>query len=253
MADEFLGKKIFFLYPPPMVRDEMLDILIMNGFEVYVLKDHQRALRVIQKFPESILFINLDTGLKEPGWEQYIHTIQDSKKTNSTEIGIFSSNSEVELIQKYLVTLGIKCGFVPLKVGIKECTKIVMQALHENNARGRRNSIRVSCQTDANATMNYRSIMQTMYYGKIFDISSAGFAALIPDFEEFPSNTMLKEIQLILHGSLVMVDAILMGGRKDNPNVHIFIFDPKMTPYNKLTIHRFIKQCLQRTMDQLPI
>jgi hypothetical protein len=253
MSDEFLGKKVFFLYPPPLIRDEMLDILIMNGFEVYVLKDHQRALRIIQKFPESILFINIDSGLKEPEWEQYIHTIQTAQKTSSTGIGVLSSNSDAAIRHKYVVGLGIKCGFVPLRAGVKESTKLVMQSLHANDARGRRNSIRVTCQSDANATMNYKSPMQSMYYGKISDLSSAGFAAMIPNFEGFSSNTMLKEIQLILHGSLVMVDAIFMGDRKDNPNVHIFIFDPKMTPYNKLTIHRFIKQCLQRTIDQLTV
>ena len=251
MADEFLGKKVFFLYPPSVIQDEMLDMLIMNGFEAYILKDHERAVRVLQRFPDSILFINLDMGLKEPEWEQYIRAIQRSPRTKETRIGIFSYNTDPALMQKYIIDIGVPCGFVHLKVGVKESTKIVMRALYANEARGRRNSIRISCDNDSNAKLNYKSPMQTMYYGKILDISSAGFAAMIPRFTEFTANTMLKEIQLILHGSLLLVDAILMGGRKDNPNVHIFVFYPKMTPFNKLTIHRFIKQSLQRFIDQL--
>jgi hypothetical protein len=254
MADDFLGKKVFFLYPPGVIQDEMLDMLIMNGFESYVLKDHERALRIIQKFPSSILFVNIDMGLKEPEWERYIRAIQTDPRTSSTRIGIFSYNTVPELVQKYLIDVGIPCGFVHLKIGAKESTKIVMQALYVNEARGRRNSIRISCQEDNEATMNYKShASQSMYYGKILDISSAGFAALIRDFPVFPANTMLKEVQLKLHGSLLMVDAILMGGRKDNRDVQIFIFDPKMTPYNKLTIHRYIKQSLQHYIDQLPL
>jgi hypothetical protein len=253
MADEYLGKKVFFLYPPSVIQDEMLDMLIMNGFEAYILKDHERALRILQRFPDSILFINLDAGLKEPEWEQYIRAIQKSPKNKETRVGIFSHNTNPALMEKYIIDIGIPCGFVHLKVGVKESTKIVMQALHANEARGRRNSIRISCSADSNAAMNYKAPSQTMYYGKILDISSAGFAAMIPHFEQFLTNTMLKEVQLILHGSLIMVDAILMGGRKDNPNIHIFVFDPKMTPYNKLTIHRFIKQSLQRFIDQLPV
>jgi hypothetical protein len=253
MDDEFLGKKVFFLYPPPVIQDEMLDMLVMNGFETYVLKDHERALRILQKFSESVLFINLDAAIKEPEWAKYVQKIQCSPKMKGTALGIFSSSNDMLLKQKYLNDLGVQCGFVHLKIGVKESTKIVIQMLDALEARGRRNSIRVSCESDPNAKMNYKSLSQTMYYGKILDLSSAGFAALIPKFNEVAVNTMLKEVQLILRGSLVMVDAILMGNRKDNENVHIFVFDPKMTPYNKLTIHRFIKQSLQRYIDQLSI
>jgi hypothetical protein len=253
MTDDFLGKKVFFLYPPPAIQDEMFDMLVMNGFEAYVLKDHERAIRILQKFPDSIMFINIDVALKEPAWEKYIRRIQETPKIQGVCLGIFSASSNEALKQKYVTDLGVQCGFVHLRMGVKESTKTVMQILYANEARGRRNSIRISCEADPNAKLNYKSIMQTMYYGKILDISSAGFAAVIPKLGEMPANTMLKEIQLILHGSLVMVDAILVGNRKDNPSVRIFVFDPKMTPYNKLTIHRFIRQSLQRYIDQLAI
>jgi hypothetical protein len=37
------GKKIFLLYPHSVIRDEMLDLLIMAGFETYTLLDEQKA------------------------------------------------------------------------------------------------------------------------------------------------------------------------------------------------------------------
>ncbi|GMO42567.1 MAG: hypothetical protein Pg6C_04090 [Treponemataceae bacterium] len=253
MANDFLGKKVFFLYPPAAIQDEMFDALVMNGFETYALKDHERAFRILQKFPESILFINIDSVLKEPAWEKYIKRIRDLPKTQGVGLGIFSSNDNAALKEKYLNEFGIKYGFLQSKMGVKEITKAVMRILYADDARGRRTSIRISCESDPSAKLNYKSLSQNMYYGKILDISSAGFAALIPKLEEMPSNIMLKEIQLILRGAIVMVDAIFVGKREDNPNVRIFIFDTKMTPYNKLTIHRFIKQSLQRSIDQMPI
>jgi hypothetical protein len=86
------------------------------------------------------------------------------------------------------------------------------------------------------------------------DISSAGIAAKIPNFIDLPSNSVLHNIQLKLHGALLMVDGILMGKRRDDKDVWIIIFDPsKMQSDSKLIIHRFIKQCLQKYIDALKV
>ena len=63
------GKKIFLLYPPSVVRDEMIDILIMGGFETYTLLDHKKALHILEKFPGSIMFVNIDEKMGEKEWE----------------------------------------------------------------------------------------------------------------------------------------------------------------------------------------
>ena len=62
------GKKVFLLYHHSVIRDDMLDMLIMAGFETYTLVDEKKAQKLLTKFPDSILFINIDEGLKEKEW-----------------------------------------------------------------------------------------------------------------------------------------------------------------------------------------
>ena len=245
------GKKIFILYPHSVIKDELLDILIMSGFESYVLHDHKRALKLLDKFPDSIMFINIDEGMNEKEWETYVREIQKDPKTEKCRLGILSYNTDQKLMQKYLMEIAVPCGYIQLKLGVKESTRIMLGALEANEARGRRKYIRAFCEEDLTATVNVKS-SSGFYYGKILDISAAGTAAKFDKFDSLPANSVVKEMQLKLRGGLVLTDAVFMGKREDN--VYIFLFDvPKMNPDHKLSIHRFIKYTLQHYMDNLKI
>ena len=251
MEQYTLGKKIFILYPHSVIQDELLDLLIMSGFESYVLHDHKRALKLLEKFSDSIMFINIDEGINEKEWEVYIKSIQENVKTKNCRLGILSYNTDQQLMQKYLMDISVPCGYIQLKLGVKESTKIMLNVLEANEARGQRKYIRAFCSDDLTATVNVKS-SSGFYYGKILDISAAGIAAKFDKFDDLPANTKLKEVQLKLRGGLVLTDAILIGRRDDN--VCIFLFEvPRMNPDHKLIIHRFIKYTLQHYMDNLKI
>ena len=246
------GKKIFLLYPHSVIRDDMLDMLIMAGYETYTLVDEKKARKLLVKFPGSIMFINIDEGLKEKEWETYIRGIQTDPQTEDSRLGIMSYNQDRELMQKYLMELSIPCGYIQLKLGLQESTKIILSALEANEARGRRKCIRAECEDDINATLNYKGDSD-LYHGKILDISSAGVAAKFEKFASLPLNSVLHGVQLKLRGGLVMADMILMGQRRDDRNTYILLFDPKISKENKLIIHRYIKQCLQKYIDALRV
>jgi hypothetical protein len=247
------GKKVFLLYPHSVIHEEMLDILIMSGFETYTLRNHERAVKILERFPGSIMFINIDEGMKEREWETYIRNLQNNPKTAATRLGILSYNQDKALMEKYLMDLSLPCGYIQLKLGIQESTKIILNALQANEARGRRKYIRAFCADDAYATMNYKC-PEGLFQGKIMDISSAGIAAKVPNFPSIPVNTALRGIQMKLRGGLVMTDAILMGLRQDDKEVLILLFDPaKLDQNNKLVIHHYIKVCLQKYIDDLKL
>ena len=251
MEQNALGKKIFILYPHSVIRDEFLDILIMAGFESYILHDHKRALKLLDKFPDSIMFINIDEGMPEKEWEAYIRGIQENPQTKECRLGILSYNTDQALMQKYLMDIAVPCGYIQLKLGVKESTKIMINALEANEARGRRKYIRAFCENDSNATVNVKHY-SGFYYGKILDISATGIAAKFERFESLPTNSKIKEMQLKLRGGLVLIDAILIAKRDDN--LCVFLFEiSKMNPDHTLIIHRFIKYTLQHYMDNLKI
>jgi len=246
------GKKIFLLHPHSVIRDDMLDLLIMTGYETYTLLDEKKARKLLVKFPGSIMFINIDEGLKEKEWEAYIRSIQEDPQTKDSKLGIMSYNQDRNLMQKYLMELSIPCGYIQLKLGLQESTRIILGALEANEARGRRKYIRAECQDDINATMNYKGD-SGLCHGKILDISSAGVAAKFEKFAALPLNSVLHEVQLKLRGGLIMADMIFMGQRRDDKTTFILLFDPKMTKENKIVIHRYIKQCLQKYIDALKV
>jgi hypothetical protein len=244
------GKKIFFLYPHSVLRDEMLDILIMNGYESYTLLDHKRARLLLQRFPDSIMFINIDQGLEEREWESYIKEIQENPKTKETRLGILSYNTDHKLMEKYLMRMSVPCGYIQLKLGIQASTKIVLDALQANEAKGRRKFIRTFCEDDITATMNYRGA-GGIIQGKLLDISAAGIAARFERVEPLKPNSRLQNVQLKLRGSLVMTNTIVMGIRQGDVRTWILLFEPNMKPESQLVIHHYIKQCLQRYIDGL--
>jgi hypothetical protein len=247
------GRKVFLLYPHSVIHEEMMDNLIMNGFEAYTLWEHKRAIKILEEFPDSIMFINIDEGMPENEWEAYIKGIQENPKTKKTRMGILSYNQDKKLMEKYLMKLALPCGYIQLKLGIQESTKIILNALQANEAKGRRKFIRVFCPEDVNTVINFR-IEEKIYQGKILDISSAGVAAKFQRFPSFPANTLLRDVQLKLRGSLIMTEVVLMGKRSDNINVWIFVFKPSsMNHDGKMVIHHFIKQNLQKYIEQIEV
>jgi hypothetical protein len=249
--EEASGKKIFILYPHSVIKDELLDILIMAGFEAYVLHDHNRAAKLLAKFPDSIMFINIDEGMEEPKWEAYIRGIMESPMTKNCRLGILSYNTDQKLMEKYLMQLSVPCGYIQLKLGIKESTQIMLAALEANEARGRRKFIRIACEDELMATVNYKGSKE-VYQGKLLDISATGIATRFNTMENLPEKAVIRGMQLNLRGSLALIDAVLMLKRQNN--VYVFLFDTaKMPLEHKLTIFHFIKYKLQQYIDNLAV
>jgi hypothetical protein len=244
------GKKIFLLRPHSVIRDEMLDVLIMAGFETYTVLDEKKALNLLAKFPDSIMFINIDEGLKEFEWEVYIRKIMDDPRTKNCRLGIMSYNQDMQLMKKYLMNISVPCGYIHLKLGLKESTQIILAALEANEARGRRKYVRANCEDDPGALLNIK-IDKKMLRGKILDISSSGIAARFDRSLGLPLHSKIEDVQLRLRSSLVMTDMIFIGQRHGDSSVSIMLFGSVLRPDSALAVHRYIKQCLQKYINKL--
>jgi len=249
---ETQGKKIFLLYPHSVIKEEMLDLLIMAGYETYTLLDEKKAKKLLAKFPGSIMFINIDERLKEKEWEAYIRSIQEDPASKDSHLGIMSYNQDHALMRKYLMELAVPCGYIQLKLGLQESTKIILGALEANEARGLRKHIRAYCKDDVNASVNFKSL-SGLCHGNLLDISSVGIAARFDKPFQLSLNTLVKDVQLKLRGGIVMTDMTFIGQRQDDKLIYIMLFDARLSTDNKLIIHRYIKQCLQKYIDGLKV
>jgi len=249
MSDSGAGKKVFFLYPPSVIKDTLVARLIEQEFEVYTLKDQATASRLLRTWPESIIYINIDAGLDEQEWENWIKKTMEDPVTATVGIGIVSYNSDENLQRKYLMDIGIQCGFIKLKLGIDESTKILLATLKATEAKGRRKYVRATCGNDTLTSVNIKHANERIV-GRINDISVVGFSCTFNTDPLFKKNTLLKDIQLKLRGGLLLVEAMVFGARNDEDgSTYVLLFAPPLDQNARAKIRTYIQTALQADID----
>lgn len=250
MNTDVAGRKVFFLYPPSVVQDELIWEVVRNEYEVYILKDHRRATALLARYPDSILFINIDAELKEPQWEAYIRRIVESSRYADVRIGILSYNSDEELARTYLMDIGVSAGFIRLSLGLQESSDIILRALEANEARGRRKFVRAKTDDASTpATFNV-SIGGELRSGRIRDISSAGMACSFDGPVSLPDRSYLRDIQLKLKGGLTTISGVVTGRREERGTVFVVMFDPRGSGDARNRIRRFVHRHLQSRIER---
>jgi hypothetical protein len=245
-----LGRKVFFLYPHSVFDEGLLLEIFDKEYEIYVLKDHMHALSAIRKFPGSILFVNIDEGMKEPEWEKLIRSILDDQERHQTKIGILTYNQDNKLAEKYLISIGVQCGFIRLNQGLVESKKIILTTLDANEARGRRRYVRARCTDPNKASFNIKRGTR-IHPGIIHDISAAGMTYSFHSELFLNVNEHLDDIQLKLRGSLCQITGAFKGEVREGTPRNLLMFDLPLKEETAGKIHRFIFRSLQEEMMEI--
>lgn len=250
MDHEIIGRKVFFMNPQGGVTDEIMEGLIAAEYEVLMLRDREKSLRVLHKYPDSVLFISIDGSVKEEVWEAYVRGIMGDPRLSGVRIGILSYNPTAELAKKYLIDIGVPCGFVRLKLGVSESTRIMLRALQANEARGRRKYVRVRPENDPHTGFNVEYKGQ-LHEGAILDISSVGMAAKFVGQVDIPPKTRLTELQLKLHTHLVRVTGVVLTRRDDDQSIYVILFQHSIETKARHQIRMYIHRRLQAEVDRI--
>jgi hypothetical protein len=244
-----LGRKVFFLHPHSVIRESLLNELMRNEYEVYLFWDHERVLRILNTFNNAILFINIDEGLKEPQWERYVRDIMSSEETKDVRIGILSYYEDKALAEKYLMDLAVPCGFIKLKIGVKESTRIILKTLEANEARGRRRYVRAVCNNSCYASFN-TLIQGKLLKGDILDISAVGMACAFDHNIHLEANTKLEDIQLRLKGSVCRVSGKVAGVTRGAEGRTVIMFNQDTDNATRQKIRNFVFSTLQSELNK---
>jgi len=247
-VDDITGKKVFFLYPTASVQNQIITELTQNEIEAYTARDHARLQRLLKDNPNSILYINIDEQMPEIEWEKWIATLLTTVPT--IKVGIFSSNTDEELKNKFLTKFKIACGFFNLKLDMTKSIPVVLKALNDVNVNGRRKYLRVAIDKETNATINM-PFEGDFLNGTIKDISIVGFSCVFERDPAFKKNTLHKDIQLRLQSILLKIEGVVFGSRDHEGEVtYVFIFTQRVDPDVRGKIRKFIMQNMQSRMDQ---
>jgi hypothetical protein len=244
------GKKTFFLYPHSVIKKDLMQELIASEYEVYIINDYKRVKAILKHFKNSILFINIDENLKEQEWIDFIKVLIAEAPDTGVQIGILTYNENDVLAQKYLMDIGVPCGFIQLNLGKDKSKGIILKTLEFNESKGQRKYIRANA-TNKNATFNVK-IGNDLFAGNINDISSVGMSCTFDVDIGLKKNAILRKIQLKLQGKLVLVDGIVFGSRaiENNINLYVVMFTNNMSDDTKDKVHSFIGNTIQEQIDR---
>lgn len=247
---EVFETKIFFLYPQNILQKNLIKEIVKNEYAAYAIEDHNVMFKLLKKYNNSILFINIEAVLSQPEWEKYIKEIHSHPDIKNVRVGVLSFFEDVERERKFLMELMIECGYIRLKAGYKESLDIILKALEANEARGKRKYVRVRCDNLDNVGCNIK-IGDKLYEGIIKDISSYGMAFYFKNNETFlRRDDFIDNIQLKLKGVLVFASGRIYDARPfGEKTVYVLIFQ-NLNYDEKDKIHEFIYKALQQEMQK---
>lgn len=245
----FLGKKIFFLCPSAVVQNEIITELAQQEFEVYTVKDHNALVKVLKRYPGSIVFVDIDERMSEKDWETWIRGVVSNPEINQTGIGILSVNGDEPLRRKYVNSVRIQCGYTVLNADLNKVIRQLVEILKVREAKGRRKYIRAAAENEALTTINL-PLNGTFVNGAIKDISAVGLSCSFAEDPELAKNTLFQNIQIKLQSMLLKVEGIVFGARMDGPSkIYVILFTKRIDPEIRTKIRKYIQQNLQTKMD----
>jgi hypothetical protein len=246
--NDILGKKIFFLFPSGLIKNEVIPELVQLEYEVYISTDEKKLKMVLKKYPGSIVFANVDDGLSEADWDTWIQSVMRVGEWN-TAIGILSSNSDEKKQRKYISALRVQAGFIPVKSDVKKILQQIIETLRTLDAKGRRKYIRVSTAQESMTTVNipYENDFIT---GQINDISVVGLSCVFNNDPDLTKGAQIKDIQMKLQGVLLKADGVIFGSREsDSGKVYVVLFTTRINPDVKTKIRKYMQTNLQTKMN----
>lgn len=243
------GRPVFFLYPPSVLQEQLVSIVVQAEYEVYLLKDHTRARKLLSQYRDAILFVNIDERIRDGDWPDWVRQLMQDPQTSSVRVGVLSYNSDPDLARHYLIELAVPCGFIRLKLGLKESAKILLKVLEANEARGKRKHVRAAIPHNAKVSFNVRSGRE-LYRGRIRDISVVGMACYFDVSVPLSAGDDVDDLQLNLRGKHISLSGSIAGVRRtESGPLYVIMFGGSLDSDVRRRLHLFIHETLQSAMD----
>jgi hypothetical protein len=248
-----LAVHFFVVHPTKWMREEMFPVLVRSEIPVSGLDRVEHLPRLCHKYPGSVICINAahHSGAVHPDWPRLLGDMAPTLN-NSRSTVIYLSRPDQMSGHDSLRNLGIRMAFLATHQVPRNAIGQIHAVATKFTAHSRRRSIRVGCGANGMAVFNVVILGQALR-GYIRDISSTGMAAIVLErgAMDVPEGTELRDLQLRLRGSLILVNASLVAVRHDAGTcVWIVLFRWGDDLRSKARIQEFISQRLQEELDE---
>ncbi|MDR2111035.1 MAG: PilZ domain-containing protein [Spirochaetaceae bacterium] len=232
------------------MQNEVIAELIQQEYEVYIARDHQNLRKILKRYPDSIVLVNIDDRMSEGDWEAWIRNLMAEPAIAAVKIGILSANNDEVLQRKYINSVKVQCGYTVIKSDTGKSVKQIMDILKTVNAKGRRKYIRATSENEALTTINLPH-NGTYINGVIKDISVVGLSCVFSEDPELEKNSLCPNIQVKLQSMLLKAEGIVFGSRMDGlDKIYVILFTQRIDPIVRTKIRRYIQSNLQAKMDE---
>ncbi|MBO4532804.1 MAG: hypothetical protein J5726_03815 [Treponema sp.] len=230
------GRKCFFILPDlSLMPEAYVQDFFALGYECYYIGNDGRTTiqkkidSILKLFKDVILFINIDYEIPDLRWSEYLRELITTKKATTEQIGIMFSKrqSTVEkenIEQIFFKELELKRGYIQLEFQKKFNGELIARALFNNQAQGRRKTIRALCSNACTYKFTYGEKNDAIS-GSLQDISLSHFTILMED-QPLPVKLYEKvqKIHFNIRGSFFQSDAILVMERKISETSTLYVF-----------------------------
>ncbi len=181
-AGPAFGRKVFFLNPSFSVRTHIITLLRVLEYEVYTISDYRRVKSYLRVHHDAVLFINTESQLHIPAWQNLIKSIKQDSVFNSTIIGIVNEHLSPTELKLLTDDPNITGGVFHLEGQFKAILPTIERKLNDLGAKGRRQYVRTICMNDTSARFLWIQDGK-LFTAQIVDISTASVAVLITQKE----------------------------------------------------------------------
>ena len=249
------GRKVFFLNPPLQIENSVLSILKESEYEVYIIRDYRDAKPILAENKDAICFVNVDKQLEMDVWYNFIKSFKYDEKVSSIFLGVISSKIDLTYREKFLMDLKLPGGMILLDEPVNQTALKIEKILEINGAKGRRKYIRLVCK-DLENVKGYITVGDKMFFIKINDISSVGFACTYDSaFESLLiKNSVFREVTLELGNDVRTVSMSLPSVVYDKKNINgqniaVMLFTKEVPSENRAEIRNFIFSVLEKQAE----
>jgi hypothetical protein len=245
---EILGKKIFFLYPAALVQNDVVEELIQEEYEVYIIRDEGKLRKILAKYPDSVALVNINEQLPEEKWESWIRDLMSDPATAGTAIGILAPGGDENVKRKYVNAVKVQCGYIQVKADSRTLVRQVLAALKAANAKGLRKYIRATPDNDM-AVINL-PVNNEYVNGTIKDISAAGLSCVFEEDPGLEKNSLCQNVQIKLQSMLLKIEGIVFGFRIDgDTKIYVIVFTQRTDPAVRTKIRIYAHNVMQARLE----
>lgn len=247
---DLFGRKIFFLNPAYLVRNEVITELQNEEYEVYIIESYRDAKNLLRLNENAILFINVDAQLAMNSWYNFIRTFEKEDVLSSIYVGIISERIRPADRELFLTTAQIPAGITMLDTDMKFITESILGILKEANAKGRRQYVRANLSHDKEASLFWNHGTK-MHQLKLLDISSVGMSVKVPPALSriVGKNFILSDVTLRLGSKQIVIEAVVFAV-KEIPDgiIWVLLLLPNTSTKTRDIIRQYISETFQKIM-----